>query len=140
MDLITQLPRTKSGKDAIASFDDLLTKVGHLHAVITTISSPRLAQVFLQEVVRLHGVSRIFISNRAPRFTGSLWRALWQQFFGIECRLSTAYHPQTVGMTQRTSRTLEQLLRAFVSPSHIDWDLLLPVAEFAYITARQEST
>ena len=138
LDLITQLPRTKLRHDAIVVFVDHLTKVAHFSATTTTVTAPLLARLFMHEVVRLHGVPRVLLSDRDPRFTGAFWRELWQ-FFGMDCRFSTAYHPQTDGLTERTNRTLEQILRAYVSPTHRDWDLYLDTAEFAYNTAYNDT-
>ena len=138
-DLITQLPPTRWGKDAIVVFVDKLTKMAHFTATTTTVAGPQLADIFMHEVVRLHGVPSVIVSDRDPRFTGGFWRALTLRI-GIQCRYSTAYHPQTDGQTERLNRTLEQMLRAYVNSRHNDWDQFLDSAEFAYNSAPQEST
>ena len=114
MDLITQLPKSKSGKDAIVVFVDKLTKMVHYAATTTTVSASQLASIFFREVVRLHGIPSSILSDRDPRFTGKFWRNLWKHF-GTNLTMSTAYHPQTDGQTERANRTLEEMMRSYVN-------------------------
>ena len=65
----------------------------------------------MREVVRLHGVPESILSDRDPRFTAHFWRAFWAQL-GTTLTMSTAYHPQTDGQTERANRTLEEMLAA----------------------------
>ena len=139
LDLITQLPRTRFGNDAVVVFVDHLTKVAHMAPTTTTVTAPKLARIFMHEVIRLHGVPRVLLSDRDPRFTGAFWRELCQQLT-VDCRFSTAFHPQTDGLTERMNRTIEQIIRAYVGPTHRDWDAFLDTAEYAYNSAQQEST
>jgi len=81
--------------------------------------------------VRLHGVPSSIISGRDPRFTSRFWRAL-QEALGTKLKLSSAYHPQTDGQTERTIQSLEDLLRACVLDHKGSWDELLPLIEFTY--------
>ena len=130
MDLITQLPTTTSGYDAIVVFVDRLTKMTHIEAVHTSIGAERLAEVFFKEVVRLHGVPEAIISDRGTQFSSWFWKRVFE-LFGTEVRMSTAFHPQTDGQTERMNRLLEDMLRNYVSPKHDDWDSWLPACEFA---------
>jgi hypothetical protein len=139
MDLITQLPRTQDGHDAIVVFVDKLTKLTHYCACTTNIDAPGLATLFLQEVVRHHGLPLAIVSDRDPRFTSIFWRALWSQL-GTRLAMSTAYHPQTDGQTERQNRTLEEMLRSYVSARQDDWDRHLLAAEIAYNNSEQAST
>jgi len=139
MDLITQLPRTRSGNDAIVVFVDKLTKMVHYAATTTTVSAPQLASIFMREVVRLHGVPESILSDRDPRFTSHFWRAFWAQL-GTTLTMSTAYHPQTDGQTERANRTLEEMLRSRINFAQDDWDEHLAVAELAINNATQAST
>jgi len=139
MDLITQLPRTQSGHDAIVVFVDKLTKMVHYVATTTTVDAPGLAELTLQEVVRYHGVPSNIISDRDTRFTSIFWRSLWQQL-GTKLLMSTAFHPQTDGQTERANRTLEEGLRAYVSRMQTDWDQHLLPLEIAYNNSVQAST
>lgn len=139
MDLITQLPKSRTGKDAIVVFVDKLTKMVHYVATTTTVTAPELSQLFMREVVRLHGVPESILSDRDPRFTAHFWRAFWDQL-GTKLTMSTAFHPQTDGQTERSNRTLEEMIRAYVNWSHNDWDQHLSVLEMAFNNSKQAST
>ena len=139
MDFIMQLPRSKSGNDAIAVFVDKLTKKVCFAATKTTITAPETAQVFFHEIVRHYGVPSAIVSDRDVRFTSNFWKALWKQL-GTKLAMSTAFHPQTDGQTERANRTLEDMLRAYVSYNQRDWDTKLDAAEIACNNAVQAST
>lgn len=139
VDMITQLPKSRNGFDCIVVFVCRLTKMQHYVATVTAISAPMLATIFLREVVRLHGLPEYILSDRDPKFTAKFWRALWEQL-GTTLTLSTAYHPQTDGQTERANRTLEEMLRGYVSWAHDDWDQHLAVLELAYNSSIQAST
>jgi hypothetical protein len=89
--------------------------------------------------MRLHGLPREIVSDRDPRLTSAFWSELCR-ILQVTPAMSTAYHPQTDGQTERTNRTMEDVLRHFVSPRQDDWDLWLPLVEFAINNAVQEST
>ena len=139
LDLITALPRSRSGNDAIVVFVCKLTKMVHYVATTTNVTAPQLATLFMREVVRLHGVPEAILSDRDPRFTAHFWRAFWAQL-GTTLTMSTAYHPQTDGQTERANRTLEEQLRARVNFAQSDWDEHLAAAELASNNAQQSST
>ena len=139
MDLITGLPRSRSGNDAIVVFVDKLVKLNHYVACKTAVSAPELATIFMREVVRLHGVPESILSDRDPRFTANFWRAFWSQL-GTTLTMSTAYHPQTDGQTERANRTLEEMLRSRVNFGQDDWDQHLAAAELAINSSVQAST
>lgn len=139
LDLIVALPRTKSGQDAVVVFVDKLTKMVHYVATTTNVTAPQLSQIFMREVCRLHGVPESILSDRDPRFTAHFWRALWDQL-GTKLTMSTAFHPQTDGQTERANRTLEEMLRSFVNWHQTDWDQHLPALEMAINNAKQAST
>ena len=139
LDLITGLPRSRSGNDAIIVFVCKLTKMVHYVACKTTITAVQLASLFLREVVRHHGLPEVILSDRDPRFTANFWRALWTQL-GTKLAMSTAYHPQTDGQTERANRTLEEMLRAYVNFQQTDWDEHLTTLELAYNNSKQAST
>ena len=110
MDFITQLPRTSDGFDSILVFVDRLTKMVHLAPGKTTDTATIVAKRFLNTVFKLHGLPRQIISDRDARFTGHFWHGL-MNLLGIKLGLSTAFHPQTDGQTERTNRTIKQILR-----------------------------
>jgi hypothetical protein len=139
MDFITSLPETKHGYTAILVFVDKLTKMAHFCPTTDTCSAEGWAALFLQNVVRLHGLPRKIISDRDARFTGTFTTELCR-LLGTRQALSTSFHPQTDGQTEKMNRTLEEMLRHYVAPAHDDWDSHLPCAEFAVNAAVQEST
>jgi hypothetical protein len=139
MDFITQLPTTKHGNDAIMIVVDKLSKQAHLIATKTAVSAPEVATLFFREVVRHHGVPKSIISDRDPRFTSMFWKSLWQQL-GTKLQMSTAYHPESDGQTERTNRTIEDMLRAYVDYRQDNWDECLTAAEIAYNNSMQVST
>jgi hypothetical protein len=133
------LPRSRNEHDAIVVWVDKLSKMMHCAPTTTTISAPALAQLTFKEVVRHHGLPATIVSDRDPRFTSHFWRSLWAQT-GTKLAMSTAYHPQTDGQTERANHTLEDMLRAYVSDRQDDWDEHLVTAEMAYNNSVQAST
>ena len=127
MDLITQLPVTTQGNDAIVVFVDKFTKMVHYAATTTTCTADQVARIFFDTVIRLHGIPKHIISDRDRRFTSRFWRELWT-LCGTQLKMSTAYHPQTDGQTERANRTLEEILRHYVSSKQDDWDQHLTAA------------
>jgi len=139
MDLITHLLKTRSGYDAIIVFVDRLSKMVHFQPMTTTATAPDIAKLFFGTIFRLHGMPSIIVSDRNPRFTSLFWKALFK-CLGTRLTMSTAFHPETDGQTERNNRTLEQILRIFVNYKQNDWDQHLIAAEFAYNNAKQAST
>ena len=113
MDFVSGLPRTKKGKEAIWVIVDRLTKSAHFIPICMKYKMEKLAELYIKEVVRLHGVPMSIVSDRDPRFTSRFWVSL-QEALGTKLRLSSAYHPQTDGQTERTIQSLEDLLKACV--------------------------
>lgn len=139
MDLITQLPKTPRGFDAIVTFTDRLSKRVHFAPTTTEIDAPGLAGIFFDTIFRHHGLPLKIISDRDPRFTSSFWRSLFG-LTGTKLGMSTAFHPETDGQSERTNRTLEDMLRAYTNERQTDWDRHLTAAEFACNNATQAST
>ena len=143
MDFITGCPPSGSrGKayDSILVVVDRLTKLAHYIPVKKTIDAPHLATVFFKKwVLRGCGVPRRIISDRGSLFTSRFWEALCAHL-GTSRGLSTAFHPQTDGQTERQNQTLEQYLRAYVNYQQDDWVSLLPYAQFAYNNSVQATT
>jgi hypothetical protein len=139
MDFIVQLPVTKAGFDAIVVFVDTFSKMVHLAPTKTTASAPDTARIFFDQVIKLHGLPKSIVSDRDAKFTSKFWKSVFHTM-GTKLAMSTAFHPQTDGQTERANRTLEDMLRAFVSYRQNDWDLFLPTAEFACNNAPNAST
>jgi hypothetical protein len=88
---------------------------------------------------RHHGMPEEIVSDRDPRFTAKFWQTFWKSI-GTNLAMSSAYHPQTDGQTERTNRTLEQMLRFYVDRQMSNWDELLLCCEFAYNDSEQAFT
>jgi hypothetical protein len=139
MDYIVQLPRTPRGYDAILVVVDRLTKRAHFIATRTNVTAVETAQLFVDNIFRLHGLPRTILTDRDSRFVGHFWRSLFN-LLDVKLTPSTAFHPQTDGQTERTNRILEQMLRNYVNQRQDNWDACLALAEFAYNNATQSST
>jgi len=130
MDFITQLPCTKAGYDSILVVTDRLSKLVHLIPTTTNVTAAEVAQLFVDHVVKHHGVPESIVSDRDSKFTSIFWKTVCE-LWGIRQAMSTSFHPQTDGQTERVNRVLEEYLRHYVSPVHDDWDRFLASAEFA---------
>ena len=130
MDFVVGLPRTREGHDAIWVVVDRLRKSAHFLPVHTTSSMDQYAQLYIKEIVRLHGVPRSIVSDRDSRFTSTFWKSL-HKTMGTTLAFSTAFHPQTDGQSERTIQTLEDMLRACILDFQGSWNKYLPLVEFA---------
>jgi hypothetical protein len=131
MDLITKLPKTPRGNDAIWVIVDRLTKSAHFLPIKESSSAEKLAEIFVREIVTRHGVPVSIVSDRDTRFTSRFWER-FQKEMGTKLHFSTAFHPQTDGQSERTIQTLEDMLRACAIDFGGSWDSNLPLAEFSY--------
>ncbi|GKA99907.1 hypothetical protein Tco_0827901 [Tanacetum coccineum] len=131
MDFVTKLPKTSTGQDTIWVIVDRLTKSAHFLPMRENDSMEKLTRQYLKEVVTRHGVPVSIISDRDGRFTSQFWQSL-QKALGTQLDMSTAYHPQTDGQSERTIQTLEDMLRACVIDFGKSWDRHLPLVEFSY--------
>jgi len=116
-----------------------LIKQVHFIATTTDVDAPEFATLFFDNVVRLHGVPDDIVSDRGSLFTSEFWTCVCQKL-GIQRKLSTAFHPQTDGQTERANRVLEDMLRHYVNPACDDWDEFLSAAEFAVNSSVNVST
>ncbi|GKF36558.1 putative reverse transcriptase domain-containing protein, partial [Tanacetum coccineum] len=131
MNFMTKLPRTSSGHDITWVIVDRLTKSAHFLPMCEDYKIDRLARLYLNEIVARHGVPISIISDRDSQFTSRFWQSM-QEAFGTRLDMSTAYHPQTDGQSERTIQTLEDMLRACVLDFGGSWDVHLPLVEFLY--------
>ncbi|GJU83633.1 putative reverse transcriptase domain-containing protein [Tanacetum coccineum] len=111
MDFVSGLPRTPSGYDTIWVIIDRLTKSAHFLPMKKTDSMEKLTQQYLKEIVCRHGVPVSIISDKESRFASGFWRSL-QKALGTNVNMSTAYHPEMDGQSERTIQTFEDMLRA----------------------------
>jgi len=135
MDFVTDLPPSMDAEGS--SFDSILvvidryTKMALYIAARKTITADELSQVFVNRVVRSFGVPKGIVSDRGSVFTSKFWSALCY-ILGVKRRLSTAFHPQTDGQTERQNQTLEHYLRCYCNYRQNDWVNQLALAEFTY--------
>ena len=87
--------------------------------------------LYIREIVRLHGVPVSIVSNRDPRFTSHFWKS-FQKAMGTRLTMSTTFHPQTDGQSDRTIQILEDMLRVCVLDHKGSREEHLPLVEFAY--------
>ncbi|GJV53705.1 putative reverse transcriptase domain-containing protein [Tanacetum coccineum] len=131
MDFVSGLPRTPSGYDTIWVIVDRLTKSAHFLPMKKRDSMEKLTRLYLKEIVCRHGVPVLIIADRDNHFTSRFCRSL-QEALGMNLDMSTAYHPQTDGQSERTIQTLEDMLCACVIDFGSSWDRHLPLVEFSY--------
>eukprot|EP00253_Pinus_taeda_P020588 PITA_20588 len=131
MDFITGLPLTSQRHNAILLVVDKLTKSAHFIPVRDTYDVADVARVFINEIIRFHGVPKKIISDRDSRFTSRFWTCM-QTTLGTQLNLSTAYHPETDGQIERVNQVLEDMLRMYVMDQQSHWEKYLPLVEFAY--------
>jgi transposase InsO family protein len=139
LDIVSGFPTTKTCFDAIVVFTDRLTKRVYIEPCTKTASARDLALIFFRTVFRSQGMPRVLLSDNGPLFTSSFWT----EFFSLlqtDIRLTSSYHPQSNGQTQRFNRTLIEALRSFVDTHHDNWDQFLVHFEFAYNSTVNAST
>ncbi|GJS52465.1 reverse transcriptase domain-containing protein [Tanacetum coccineum] len=131
MDFVTKLPKTSSEHDTIWVIVDRLTKSTHFIPTRETDSMETLTRLYIKEIVSRHGVPISIISDRDSHFTSRLWQSL-QSALGTQLDMSTTYHPETDGQSERTIQTLEDMLRSCVIDFGKGWEKHLPLVEFSY--------
>ena len=131
MDFVVGLPLTSHRHNAILVIVDKLTKSAHFIPVRDTYDVTDVAHVFISEVICLHGIPKKIISDRDSRFTSRFWTSL-QSALGTQLNLSTTYHPEIDGQTERVNQVMEDILRMYVMDNQTQWEKYLPLVEFAY--------
>ena len=130
MDFITGLPNTPRGLIAIMVVVDRMSRMVHLIATGQSVTATQVAQLYQDKIFALHGLPDDIVSDRDSKFTSAFWNHL-QKLLGTHCNLSTAFHPQSDGQTERMNSVVEDMLRHYVRPDQQDWDLFLSLAEFS---------
>ena len=138
MDFVSGFPLTQRKHDAVWVIVDRLTKSAHFLPVRLDYSMDRLAELYVSEIVRLHGIPLSIVFDRNPWFTSRIWKEL-QSAFGTRLNFSTAFHPQTNGQSERVIQVLEDMLRGCVLDFPGSWDRYIPLMEFAYNNSYQFS-
>ncbi|GJS93192.1 putative reverse transcriptase domain-containing protein [Tanacetum coccineum] len=131
MDFITKLPRSSQGFDTIWVIVDRLTKSAHFLPIRENDLLDKLARLYFNRIVARHRIPASIICDRDGRFTSNFWKS-FQKALGTDISMSTAYHPETDGQSERTIQTLEDMLRACVIDFGKGWVKHFPLAEFSY--------
>src|SRR5882724_9863125 len=138
MDFIEGLPMS-DGHDTILVVVCHLTKMTVFIPTFRDIDAEDLAHIFLSQVFAKHGTPTDIVSDRGKHFISRFWKFLCQ-LLGIKANLSTTYHPETNGQTERVNQILEQYLWVYINYQQDDWVNLLPLAKFAYNNTSHSAT
>ncbi|UYV69577.1 hypothetical protein LAZ67_6004008, partial [Cordylochernes scorpioides] len=138
MDLLGRFPKSDNGNKWIIVCTDYLTRFAVTKALPTG-EAKEAAKFLMEDVVLKHGAPREIITDRGRVFQSKLIAELTNQCSSIH-RFTTAYHPQTNGLTERLNKTLANMIAMYVSVEQKDWDVILPYVTFAYNTAKQDTT
>ena len=130
VDFITQLPPSQ-GYNVITVYTEQLTKYIHIKPSKGTMTAEEMAQQFLKTIVSNHGIPKRITSDRDKLFMTKFWTT-FTNLVGIDHKMTTAYHPQGNGQTERTNQTIEQYLRHYINYEQNDWVTYLPMAQFAF--------
>lgn len=137
MDFIEGLPKS-DGYSVILVVVDRLSKYAHFFPLKHPFTAGQVAQVVFDNICKLHGLPKSIVSNRDKVFTSTFWKQLFT-LMQTKLLLSTAYHPQSDGQTERVNQCLEMYLRCATHDSPTKWKLWLPLAEFWYNTTYHTS-
>jgi hypothetical protein len=110
---IIKFPRTTRQHDSIMVVVDKLTKATHFVLIKTTHTATNIAEIYIRDIARLHGIPKEIVSDKDTKFTSNLWRGLFKGF-GTNMNFSTTYHPQSHGQTKRVKQVIEDMLRMYV--------------------------
>ena len=138
LDFITDLPLTTTGHDSILVMVDSLSKMAHFVPAKKSFTAADTVELLADRLIRYHGFSEVLISDGDPRFQSDLWNQLCRRFNIKRC-MSSPYHPESDGQTERVNRTLEQMLRTYIKSDEREWERLLPALELAYNTTSHSS-
>src|SRR5882762_3610459 len=129
MDFIGPFPKLK-GYDYLWVVICRLTSMVHLTPMKTTIKASELASLYVKEIVCLHGLPDTIVSDRDSKFTSKFWSEV-HRILGTKLLMSTTFHPQTDGASERVNRSVGQILQTVIRPDQSDWVDQLPMTEFA---------
>jgi transposase InsO family protein len=130
MDFIEGLPKSQN-KDVILVAVDRLSKYAHFIALSHPYNAAEVAQLFLDNIFKLHGLPKVILTDRDPIFTNSVWQSLFKAL-GVQLHLTSAYHPQTDHQTKRINQCIENYLRCMCFASPNRWHSRLSLAEWWY--------
>ena len=126
-------------KQCNSHFCRQVDKVRSLVPTSTSVTAAGTADLYMRNVYRLYGLSRTIVCVRDPRFTAEFFSEVFKRL-KVDLRFSTSQHPETDGQTERTHRTIGQILRSVVNHRQNDWEDVLPLCELAYNDMTHGST
>ena len=118
---------------------DLLSEMVHLIPSRTNYTAKQIAELIFSKIYKLHGISKCIVSNQDVLFTSTFWTH-FHKLLGSELQMSSAYHPESDGSTERANRTVTQILHQCIGNTQKDWVSKLPIIEFAINLAQSETT
>ena len=110
---ITGLPTNQNLNDLIMVVVNKLSKTAHFIPVKTTHKAANIAEIFMKQIFRLHGILKVIISDRDPKFTGNFWKSLFKGL-NTTFNFTTSFHHQTDGQAERVNQVLKDMLRMYV--------------------------
>ena len=138
MDFIVDLPPSR-GYTILMVVVDFFTKQAHFIPAKTPLTTLQVAKIFFKYIFKYHGLPQAIVSDRDSRFTSLFWQELFKTL-GTELRLSSSFHPQTDGQTERLNRGIEDYIRCYIQPNQKNWVDLLDTLEFCYNSAVHSAT
>ena len=139
MDFVVDLPKSMTGNNSIFVVVCRRSKLVRFIPTTKNVTAPQVAKLFIKEIYCHYGMPLVIVSDRDVKFTSHYWATAFK-LLGTTLNMSTAYHPESDGQTERANRTMAEMLRAFVHPRQDDWEEYLPLVEFAYNNSKQAST
>jgi hypothetical protein len=140
IDYVTELP--KSGIDGYTSVFIMvchLTKMAHFFPCHKEITAEELANLFIDDCYRLHGLPRVIVSDKDPKFAGKFWQTFMEKV-NTKLNMSRARHPRMDGLTDRVNQTMQTCVRGYCGESGFDWTSHLCMVEFYYNCSINEAT
>jgi hypothetical protein len=138
MVFITKLPMTTKQHDYIMVVVDKCTKATHFIPVKSMHKTTNIAEIYMREIAKLHGVPKTIVSDKDSKFTSNFWKGLFKGF-GTNLKFSTTCHPESDGKTKRVNRVIEDMLRMYVMDKPSKWEDYLHLVEFSYNNGCQAS-
>ncbi len=140
MDLITNLPKSGVNQyDCILTIIDKLTKYSHIIPTYNKSNAIDISNLLYHHVIRIHGLPLSIISDRDVRFTSMVWKSI-HKVMGVKLSMTSPYHAQSDGQTERINRIVEDQLRCYTNYNLNNWDGLLTACEIALNNSKQSST
>jgi hypothetical protein len=138
IDFITKFPITTKQHDSIMVVVDKLIKVAHFVPIKMTHIAANIAEIYMREIARLHGIPKEIVLDEDTKFTSNFWRGLFKGF-GTNLNFITIYHPRLDGKTERINQVIEDMLRMYVMDKPSKWAYYLHLVEFSYNNGYQSS-